>query len=91
MWGFTDRSHWLKNAAVFDENMNLKKTGEQYLDLVYNKWWTQENGVTDANGAYNVRGYYGDYLITAEKDGKKATVDVKCYKGNNNTIEIILK
>lgn len=91
MWGFTDASHWLSNAVLFDEDWNLKLSGEQYMDLVYNKWWTQEEGTTDADGTYNVSGYYGDYLITAEADGKTATIDVQCYKGNDNTFEIILK
>lgn len=93
MWGFTDAAHWLNNAVLFDEDWNLKLSGEQYMDLVYNKWWTQEEGTTAADGTYSVKGYYGDYLITAEADGKTATVDVQCYKGNGsgNTVEIILK
>ena len=93
MWGFTDASHWLENAVLFDEDWNLKLSGQQYMDLVYNKWWTQETGITDENGTYSVKGYYGDYLITAAADGKTATVDVQCYKGdgNGNTVEIILR
>ncbi|MBE7053557.1 MAG: hypothetical protein E7391_04700 [Ruminococcaceae bacterium] len=91
MWGFWDGSHWLKNAPVFDDDWSLKESGKQYIDLVYNKWWTQEDGKTAADGTYATKGYYGDYLITASKDGKTATADVKCYKGNDNTIEIVLK
>ena len=91
MWGFNDKNHWLDNAPLFDGNWNLKLSGEQYVDLVYNKWWTQEEGKTDANGSFSTKGYYGDYLITASANGKSATVDVQCHKGNNNTIEIVLK
>ena len=90
MWGFTDAHHWLKSAPVFDKDYNIKKSGEQYLDLVYNKWWTQEDGKTTADGSYQTRGYYGDYLITASANGKSKTVDVKCYKGADNTITITL-
>ncbi|MBO5165616.1 MAG: endo-1,4-beta-xylanase [Lachnospiraceae bacterium] len=93
LWGFTDASHWLKNAVIFDADYKLKLSGEQYMDLVYNKWWTQEEGTTDANGTYSVDGYYGDYLITAEADGKTVTVDAQHYKNDEskNTFEIILK
>ena len=92
LWGFTDASHWLKNAVIFDADYNLKLSGEQYVDLVYNKWWTNEEGITDASGIYSVDGYYGDYLITAEVDGKTASVDVQHYKNDEgkNTFEIIL-
>jgi GH35 family endo-1,4-beta-xylanase len=90
MWGFWDKSHWLKNAPIFEEDWTLKESGKQYLDLVYNKWWTQENGKTAADGTFGVKGYYGDYLITATANGKSKTVDIKHYKGKTNTIEIVL-
>ena len=57
----------------------------------YNKWWTKEAGKTDANGTFSVKGYFGDYTITATANGKTVSVDVPCYKGNNNTIEIVVK
>ena len=41
-------------------------------------------GVTDANGEYATRGYYGDYDITVSAHGKTKTVSAPCYKGNNN-------
>jgi len=91
MWGFWDGQQWRSNGPLFDRDWNLKLSGEQYLDLVYNKWWTQEDGKTASDGTYATKGYYGDYLITASKDGKTQTVDVKCYKGKDNTIEIVLK
>ena len=48
-------------------------------------------GVTDANGEYATRGYYGDYDITVSAHGKTKTVSAPCYKGNNNTIVITLE
>lgn len=90
LWGHNEW-HWRQNAPIFDNSWNVKPCGEQFMDLVYNKWWTQENGKTDANGTYLTRGYYGDYLITATANGKTATVDTQCYKGEDNTIEIVLK
>ena len=92
-WGFWDGTLEDDGALLFDEDWSLKKSGEQYMDLVYNKWWTQEAGKTATDGTYTVKGYYGDYLITAEADGKTATVDVTCYKGegNGNIVEITLK
>ncbi len=90
MWGFWDGAHWLTNAPVYTKDWTLKKSGQQYIDLVYNKWWTQEAGKTGADGTYSVRGYYGDYDITATANGKSKTVVANCYKGQDNTIVIVL-
>jgi len=90
MWGFWDGIHWLGNAPVYKKDWTLKKSGEQFIDLVYNKWWTNESGTTDENGEFNVRGYYGDYDITVTLNGTSKTVSVPCYKGNDNTIYITL-
>ena len=91
MWGIIDNTSGTKNNPIFDKEWNLKLSGEQYIDLVYNKWWTQEDGKTDANGTYATKGYYGDYLITASYNGKTKTVDIKHYKANNGTVEIVIE
>jgi len=92
MWGFNDKAHWLKNAPIFYPDWSLKPSGEQYVDLVYNKWWTQEKGVTNESGTYSTRGYYGDYDITVTlSDGRQKTVTAQCYKNNNNTIEVVFE
>ena len=76
MWGFSDSSHWLDNAPLFDSSWALKKSGEQFLDLVYHQWWTRESGVTAASGTYTVPAYYGTYEITVAKDGKTTVLTV---------------
>jgi GH35 family endo-1,4-beta-xylanase len=91
MWGFFTGDHWLNNAPVFDANFGLKESGKQYIDLVYNKWWTRESGTTGADGAYSVRGYYGDYDITVSANGKTQTVEARCYKGQDNIITVVLE
>jgi GH35 family endo-1,4-beta-xylanase len=88
MWGFFSGAHWLNNAPVFDANFGLKESGKQYIDLVYNKWWTRESGVTNADGLWTLRGYYGDYDITVSAKGTTKTVEASCYRGRDNTITV---
>ncbi len=90
MWGFWDGSHWLDNAPLLREDWTLKPSGEQFVDLVYNKWWTRESGQTGADGRYGLRAYYGDYEITAAANGQEKTVTAKVEKGKDNTIVITL-
>ncbi|MDF2923488.1 MAG: Beta,4-xylanase [Paenibacillaceae bacterium] len=91
MWGFYSGMHWLKNAPILNADWTLKASGEQYLDLVYNKWWTDESGVTESDGTYSTRGFYGDYDITVTVNGKATTVESQVYKGQSSTIEIVLE
>ncbi|MBE7053618.1 MAG: hypothetical protein E7391_05010 [Ruminococcaceae bacterium] len=90
MWGFWDGSHWLNNAPLFTKDWKLKKSGEQYIDLVYNKWLTKEEGITGKDGAYNVRGFYGDYDVTVSANGKTKTVTASFNKNSNNTLEVVI-
>ena len=89
-WGFWSGSHTNNNAPIFNEDWSLKESGRQFIDLVYNKWWTNESGLTGSDGKCTVRGYYGDYDITVTAEGKTKTVSVPCYKGANNNITIVL-
>ncbi len=89
MWGFWDGSHWLDSATLFDQNWNLKPSGHEYVDLVFNRWWTDECGKTDANGLFTTRAYYGDHTITVDYMGIKTTEQVSVIKGQDNTFTVI--
>ncbi|MNC62347.1 hypothetical protein D3C75_1123610 [compost metagenome] len=91
MWGFNSGMHWLDNAPVLNSDWTLKASGGQYLDLVYNKWWTDESGATEADGTYSTRGFYGDYDVTVTVNGTAKTVQFPVYKGQPNTIEVMLE
>lgn len=71
MWGFWEGQHWRPEAALFDEDWNLRPHGKAYRDLVYDQWWTQEAGVSDADGNFTLRGFLGDYQVIAEDENGK--------------------
>jgi GH35 family endo-1,4-beta-xylanase len=74
MWGFWDGAHWYKNAPLFYQNWTLKPSGQAFIDKVFNEWWTEENGLTDASGTLKIRGFKGKYKVTIE-DGDTVLVD----------------
>jgi endo-1,4-beta-xylanase len=88
MWGFWAGQHWLPDGALFDANWNLKPVGQAFRDLVFKTWWTNVSGSSDANGAYNARGFMGDYKITASANGKTVSQNVKL---EPNSGEFVLK
>lgn len=80
-WGFWEKDHWKPQAALWRSDWTLKPSGEVFVDLVSKQWWTNENTRTDNNGIVSIRGFLGDYRITAERNGetakKKTTVTRK--------------
>ena len=92
MWGFQEGIGWSKYAPIYDKDFNLKPAGKIYQDLVYNKWWTKDaKATTDANGKATVRGFYGDYDVTVEANGKTLTQMVAFHKGYDNVLEIVIE
>ncbi len=92
MWGHwsSATSKYHMNAPLYDTEWNLKKGGQAYQDLVYNKWWTNEEGTTNSDGEFGLRGFYGDYDVTVEANGQTKTVMVAFHKGYDNILEITM-
>lgn len=89
-WGFWEKSHWRPECAWWDSKWNIKPVGEVHRDLVYNQWWTNETGKTDAKGEYTVRGFNGDYIISVSKGDLKGTQSVHLSR-DGKTVEVIVE
>lgn len=72
MWGFWEGRHWLPNGAMIRRDWTSKKMHEVWRELVYKTWWTDIR--TQAlSGGVKVRGFLGEYEVTAKAQGKTAT------------------
>ena len=91
-WGFWDGANFAAYSPFFDKEWNLKPAGEQYIDLVYNKWWTRDaKASTDAEGKATINGFYGDYDVTVKVGDKVKTEMVAFHKGYDNILEIVVE
>ncbi len=90
MWGFWDGAHWHHKAPVFNADWTEKPSGKAYEQLVLHDWWTNAAGVTDEKGAYQVRGFLGDYEITAVSGSKTVTIPAKLGK-EGLALKVVLK
>lgn len=71
MWGFWEGAHWKPEAAIFRKDWQPLPAGQTYQDLVFNKWWTRVNTLTDKIGKVNIRAFYGDYHLTVSMKNQK--------------------
>lgn len=70
IWGFWEGAHWLPKGAMYRGDWTEKANGAAWRDLIFNKWWTNERGSTDADGIVRVRGFLGDYEVKVLAEGR---------------------
>ncbi len=73
VWGFWEKRHWIPNAALYRSDWTLRPAGQVWLDLVQKQWRTDAEGITDASGQWEVRGFHGEYKITVVSDERTST------------------
>ncbi|MEM1210809.1 MAG: endo-1,4-beta-xylanase [Planctomycetota bacterium] len=73
-WGVSDRVH--DRAVLFDSDWKLTQAGLDYLELVLGAWWTEEAGVTDAEGVFDASAFLGIYSLEVELDGQSYSFDL---------------
>jgi len=71
MWGFWQGSHWRPNAALYRNDWSEKPALTAYRDLVFDQWWTDETGESNAAGEFDLRGFMGDYRLTVTLGGQE--------------------
>ena len=89
-WGFWEGAHWRPEGAYFRKDWSIKPAGQVWIDLVMNKWWTRVSGKTDARGAYDTRGFLGDYEITITLNGKSKVVRTTLNK-DGASVQVVLE
>jgi endo-1,4-beta-xylanase len=63
-WGFWAGEHWSPESALWDEQWNIRKHGQAYVDLVTKTFWTNSDLKTNEAGLGKTRGFTGQYRIT---------------------------
>lgn len=88
MWGFWNGAHWQNNAPLYYQNWQPKPLHGIFTDLVFNQWWTDTTLTTDANGNILVRGFKGDYKITATLNGQDVVAHLQLHNDVNTTVQM---
>jgi endo-1,4-beta-xylanase len=93
-WNICDYNAWRKApAGLLDKDAEPKPAYNKLHDLIKNKWWTKAETATDASGAAKIRGFYGDYRVSAELNGKTLAAEFSIGKspGTLERISVRLK
>lgn len=74
MWGFWEGSHWKPLGAMIRRDWSEKPMYRVWRELIFERWQTDETGVTPYHGAIYVRGFKGDYEITVKAGEREVRV-----------------
>ncbi len=68
-WDFSDLNAWQgAPAGLVRKDMTPKPAYTRLMTLIHKTWWTDAHGLTDHQGRYALRAFYGDYSIIVTDD-----------------------
>ncbi len=91
-WDFSDDGAWQgAPAGWLRRDMSPKPVYERLMELIKGEWWTKEKGVTDGNGVWRTRAFFGDYELTIRtQSGVVKSIPVTAQQGRENKFEVVL-
>jgi GH35 family endo-1,4-beta-xylanase len=71
-WGLSDRNIWINSAGLIDTEYRPKPVFQALKGLIKGEWMTPAfRTVTDVAGQVELSGFYGEYEVTVEREGKR--------------------
>jgi len=92
-WDFSDYHAWQGAPAGWvRDDMSPKPVYHRLKDLVRKQWWTKTTGVTDKEGRFSTRAFFGTYKITVQTEHTRAITltssqEVQWQRGQTNQFE----
>lgn len=73
-WDLSDRGAWLNApAGLLRHDMTPKPAYDILMDLIHKRWQTNAQAAVAANGAVDLRGFYGKYEVVVNVKGRQLT------------------
>ena len=89
IWGFWESAHWRPNAAMYRKDWSPRPIAGVWKELIFKQWWTDQHASTDAAGAVKLRGFLGEYDISATV-GTRAATGMTVLTDGGNSLSITL-
>jgi GH35 family endo-1,4-beta-xylanase len=88
-WDLSDLGAWKSApAGLLRTDMSPKPAYDHLHDLIYNQWWTNTRGRTDADGRFACRAFHGEHQVSIRwPNGEETRRDISCGKDRVNLIE----
>ncbi len=85
-WDFMDGGWMGAPAGLLREDLSPKPVYHRLMRLIKGKWWTKDTVRTNARGEARVRGFLGEYRVTASGTAGKRTQQFSLNRGKNTWV-----
>jgi endo-1,4-beta-xylanase len=87
-WDLCEAKAWLEGGGLLRKDLTPKEVYHRIRRLVREEWRTRFNGLTDAKGQAEFRGFHGKYMATVEAKGmkKEAEFEIEANKPAEVTV-----
>ncbi|MBI2432571.1 MAG: endo-1,4-beta-xylanase [Candidatus Hydrogenedentes bacterium] len=89
-WDLCDDGSWLEGGGLLRKDLSPKPAYSALLNLIHEDWHTNSAGRTDEEGRFQFRGFYGQYTVEAEHQGKTAKQTIQLRQGSPENFSITL-
>jgi len=90
-WDFSDKDSWAgAPAGLVRKDMSPKPAYNRLMQLIHHDWWTDTSGVTNKNGEFPTRAYYGDYKITIDGPAGHRVIGNVKYPDGSGEMTIVI-
>ena len=90
-WDLCDAGSWLKGGGLLRKDLSPKPAYDALKKLIHGQWKTRMEGKTDQNGLFSFRGFHGAYRAKIERDGSVVEKRFRVKKGENNTVNVVVR
>ena len=81
-WDFSDRNSWRAGGGMLRTDLSPKPVYLALKRLIRDDWSTKLRGETDSGGRFDFSGFYGEYRVNIEHDGKSIEQTIRIKKGD---------
>jgi len=90
-WDFTDQGAWQQAPSGFVRaDMTPKPAYELLMALIKGKWWTKTQAEVAANGKAHFRGFFGQYKVSANINGRQLSGTFRFDKSTKGEVQVQL-
>ena len=89
-WDLADQGAWLKGGGLLRGDFSPKPAYEVLRKLIREEWRTRTEGKTDASGVLALRGFHGQYRLSAVAGDRKAEATFHLAKDGPGEVTIKL-
>lgn len=75
MWGFWEGANWIPVSSLYRRDWSATPAADAYRKLIFEEWWTSEEGSAGKKGLFTTNAFFGKYRVTVNGVAREAELN----------------